>query len=251
MDTYLWPVSMNLSFVLFSAEHICTLIIIAILGVCPFLFQKQLRQALFARRTLRYFFAAILLLGEAGYQIWTLSIGTWSVKSSLPLEVSDLAALLTAVMLLTKRWPLFSILYFAGIGGAVQALLTPDLGRTTFPHFHYIQFFATHGTTVIACLFMIVAERFTPTYRSLWVAFGVTNLYGVMIFFFDRLIGANYLYLMHKPSISVLNFLGSWPWYLLWTEVLAIVEFHILYSPFYLWKKREKAKEERRKSWGK
>lgn len=222
MAAYLCPQTIDIA--LFSLEHISTLLIIMTLGVCLFLFRKQLRQTFFTR----YFLAGVLLIGELGYQIGVLTAGRWSVKSSLPLEVSDLAALLAAVMLLTRSRSLVAILYFVGIGGAVQALVTPDLG-VSFPHWHFVQFFATHGATVLACLYMVAAERVRPAYRTLWFAAGWLNLYGVLIFVVDRLIGANYLYLMRKPDISVLNFLGPWPWYLLWVEALMLVEFHLLY----------------------
>ncbi|MCO7175842.1 TIGR02206 family membrane protein [Sporolactobacillus kofuensis] len=230
MAVYLWP--QTISFVLFSTQHLWTLLVITLLGVCLFLFRKPIRQALFLRLSVRFGLAAVLLIGELVYQIVTIRSGQWSANYALPLEVSDLAALLSIVMLLSKKWWLFAILYFAGIGSAVQALITPDLGGVSFPHIRYIQFFATHGATVLACLFMIAVERYRPTYRSLWWAAGCLNLYGALIFCFDWWIGANYLYLMHKPNLSILNWLGPWPWYLLWIEVLMVAEFHFLYWPF-------------------
>jgi hypothetical integral membrane protein (TIGR02206 family) len=205
---------------LFSVEHISTLLVIMTLGVCLFLF----RQTLFTR----YFLAGVLLIGELGYQVGMLVAGKWSAQSSLPLQASDVAALLAAVMLLTRSRSLAAILYFAGIGSAVQALVTPDLGAS-FPQLHFLQFFATHGATVLACLYMIAVERVRPAYRSLWFAAGWLNLYAALIFVVNRMIGANYLYLMRKPDVSVLNWLGPWPWYLLWVEVLMLVEFHLIY----------------------
>lgn len=218
MSEYLYP--QLFGFALFSVEHISTLLVITTLAVCLFLF----RQTFFTR----YILAAVLLIGEAGYQIGTLIAGTWSVRASLPLQVSDVSALLAAVMLLTRSRRLFAILYFVAIGSAVQALVTPDLGAS-FPQLHFLQFFATHGATVLACLYMVAVERARPSYRSLWWAVLWLNGYAAVIFVVNRLLDANYLYLMKKPGVSVLNWLGPWPWYLLWVEVLVLVEFHVLY----------------------
>ncbi|MCO7127115.1 TIGR02206 family membrane protein [Sporolactobacillus shoreicorticis] len=251
MSEYLYP--QIAGFTLFSVEHISTLLVIMTLGVCLFLFRQTLfikketkkfrrKRAKIApepRNLTRYVLAAVLLIGEAGYQIGTLIAGDWSARASLPLEVSDVSALLAALMLLTRSRRLFAILYFVGIGSAVQALVTPDLS-VSFPHWHYVQFFATHGATVLACLYMIAVERTRPAYHSLWWSALWLNGYTAIMFCVNRFLDANYLYLMKKPRVSVLNWLGPWPRYLLWVEVLMLIEFHLLY-----WFVR------RRKSWKK
>ncbi|WP_262392612.1 hypothetical protein [Sporolactobacillus inulinus] len=55
----------------FSMEHLSTLYIILLLEVGLILF----RQASFARSKLRFWLAAILIIGETGYQIGTALVG--------------------------------------------------------------------------------------------------------------------------------------------------------------------------------
>lgn len=208
----------------FSIEHLSTLYIILLFEVCLILF----RQTSFARNKLRFWLATILLLGEGGYQIGIALVGKWTLRNSLPLEASDVAALLAAVALLTRSRSLAAILYFVGIASAVQALVTPDL-YASFPDLRYIQFFATHGATVLACTYPIAVAGIRPTYRALWLAVGWLNAYAVLMFVVNRLLTANYMYLIHKPKLSVLNLFGTWPWYLLWAELVMLIEFHILY----------------------
>ncbi|MCL1631194.1 TIGR02206 family membrane protein [Sporolactobacillus sp. CPB3-1] len=222
------------SFAQFSPEHLSTLVLIATLGVCLFLF----RQTLFMHPFFRYLLAIILITGEVGYQIGMIAAGKWSLRGALPLQVSDMAALIAAMMLLTRSRKIAEVLYFIGIGSAVHALVTPDLGTAPL---HILQFFATHGATVLACLYMVAAERVHPPYRVLWLSALIVTLYGVLIFAVDRFLEANYLYLMHKPAVSVLNWLGPWPWYLIWVEVMMLGEFHLLY-----WLIRRKTDEPRR-----
>lgn len=208
----------------FSMEHLSTLYIILLLGVGLILF----RQTSFARSKLRFWLAAILIIGETGYQIGTSLVGKWTLRNSLPLEVSDLSALLTAITLLTRKRPLAAILYFVGISSALQALLTPDL-NASFPDLRYIQFFATHGATVLGCTYLIAVAGIRPTYRALWFAAAWLNGYAVLMFIVNRLLNANYMYLMHKPKLSALNLFGPWPWYLIWAELAMLIEFHLLY----------------------
>ncbi|HZC53008.1 MAG TPA: hypothetical protein VE441_10970, partial [Mycobacterium sp.] len=58
---------------------------------------------------------------------------------------------------------------------------------------------------------------------------GYTALVGV----FDRLTGANYMYLDHIPRrTSLLSVLGPWPWYIAGAAAVAVVLFGILDLPF-------------------
>lgn len=228
------------SFQLFSLQHVLTLVLIGLIGIAIFMFRRCLRRFGW-ERAIRYLFACLLLASEISLQSWYISFHAWSLKSSLPLELSDMAVLLSAIMLFSKSRPLFKFLYFAGLGSSIQAILTPDFGNYSFPHFRFIEFFTAHGLVVLSCLFMIAIEKYRVTLRSLWATFLIINIYGAGIFVFNRWVGANYLYIMRKPKISsLMNYLGPWPWYLLSLEGLVIVIFYVLYAPFWI---TEKAKE--------
>ncbi|MGG3575208.1 TIGR02206 family membrane protein [Bacillus gobiensis] len=229
---------------LFSAEHLCTLLIIVLLAVCLFIFRRFLA----VNRRIRIFcysLAALLIISDISYHVWAIFYDVWSLRESLPLELSDLAVLLTIVMLLTRSVSLFQFLYFAGIGSSIQAMLTPDLGIYSFPHFRFFEFYVSHGGVFLACLFMVAVEKYRPTFFSLWMTLIIVNVYGACVFFINRILNSNYLYIMKKPeSASILDFLGPWPWYLLSVEGVMIISFLLLYSPFWF---REKIRREGRK----
>jgi len=188
---------------------------------------------------IRYVLFILLAVSQISYHIWLLCHHAWSLKTALPLQLSDLSVYLAMLMVMTKSKKLFAFLYFAGLGSAVQAMTTPDLGAYSFPHFRYIVFFVSHGCVFLTCLFMAAAERYRPSARGLWVSVLIVNLYGACVFFIDRVLNANYLYLMKKPkTASLLNVFGPWPWYLLSMEAAVILSFFILYIPFWLLRKR-------------
>lgn len=225
----------NDPFQLFSLEHLMTLLIIAILAICIFVFHKKLR---LRARMISYWFAAILLVSELSLHVWYIAFHQWSLRQALPLELSDMAVILTIVMLYTKNAALFRFLYFVGIASSIQAMLTPDLKYYSFPHFRYIEFFISHGGVFLAVLFMAGVIRYEPTFRSLWETVVIIDIYGAMVYFLDRLIHANYLFLINKPeAASLLKYLGPWPWYILLAEVVMMLSFLILYSPYWImWK---------------
>jgi len=55
------------------------------------------------------------------------------------------------------------------------------------------------------------------------------NLYGLTALSLDLAFGWNYGYLLYKPSQpSLFDFLGSWPWYLVSIEAIALANFCFL-----------------------
>ncbi|GAA0342851.1 hypothetical protein GCM10008967_36630 [Bacillus carboniphilus] len=130
---------------------------------------------------------------------------------------------------------MFEFTYFAGVGSALQAMLTPDISSYTFPHFRYVHFFISHGGIVVANLFFVIVERYLPSFQSLWRAYIYLNLYTFFIFFLNLLLEGNYMYISQKPfNPSLIDYLGPWPWYIIPLEVITLLTFFILYLPFWL-----------------
>lgn len=222
------------AFGIFSPEHLITLAVIFCVCILLYVGRKRFEEP-GKRNFFRFFGAGFLFVSYMVQQFWFFSQNAWSLKSSLPLQLSDLVVILAIIMLLTKSFKLFQFMYFAGIGSSVQAILTPDLGAYSFPHFQYLEFFIFHGGTLIACLFMLWIYRFEPYQKSLWITSLIINVYGAMIFFFDKKLHANYLYLMKKTeNHSLLDFLGDWPWYIFTMDAAMLLIFYILYSPIWI-----------------
>ncbi|KEZ50455.1 TIGR02206 family membrane protein [Metabacillus indicus] len=219
-------------FILFSAEHIWTIVIIAVIIVGMMLLKKSWMPY---QHPIRLALAAVLFLALITHQMWLLTEHAWSAASALPLHLSDLSVILAFIMLLNGSEKLFQFLYFAGIASSVQALLTPDLSTYHFPHFQYIVFFISHGTVILAVVVMLMAFSYRVTFRTVWKSVLIVNLYAVIIFAVNKWLGSNYMFLMKKPEgMSLLNVLGKWPWYLIWAELIMIVSFLLL---FWVYKK--------------
>jgi len=55
----------------------------------------------------------------------------------------------------------------------------------------------------------------------------------LVVFGLNMLLGSNYMYLAHKPATaSAIDFLGPWPLYLLWLELIALALFLLMALPF-------------------
>lgn len=177
---------------------------------------------------------AILLLGqELSLNIWHLSIGDWDAGSTLPFHLCGMGIVLGAFLLINRNSLLYELVYFWGLGGAIQALLTPDIGIYGYPHYRFFQFFFSHGILIFASLYMTWIGGMRPTHRSIWKVMGITNIYMVFIAGFNYLTDGNYLFICHKPvNGSLIDVLGPWPWYILSLEVVAVISFYVYYAPF-------------------
>lgn len=220
------------AFVFFSPPHLIALGVLFILYFCLWYFRAWFKSSQIDFRT-RWIIASLLLLQELSLSIWRLSMGTWSAGESLPLHLCGLAIVLGAFLMINRSQLLYELVYFWGLGGAIQALLTPDIGQYGYPHYRFFQFFVSHGTLIFASLYMTWIGGLRPTHKSIWKVFGFTNIYLVIMAGFNSLVDGNYLFICHKPvNGSIMDAMGPWPWYILVLEGVAVVSFYIYYAPF-------------------
>ncbi|WP_226669555.1 TIGR02206 family membrane protein [Metabacillus litoralis] len=230
----------NNEFTLFSVEHILTLFIFILLGVSIFIFRHVLRKERY-NFVVRLSFFITMIISELSLHIWLYWYDSWTYQHSLPLHLSSITLLLSAIMLLTKRYSLFEFTYFAGIGSALQAMITPDISHYTFPHYRYVHFFIAHGITILANLFMVIVNGFYPKFISIWKAFLWLNAYAILIFLINLLVDGNYMYVSYKPiNPTMIDYFGPWPWYIIPLEFVAIGTFLLLYLPFVFIKLKRK-----------
>jgi hypothetical integral membrane protein (TIGR02206 family) len=158
-------------------------------------------------------------------------VGTW--QEMLPMQMCDWGMVVVIVAMWTgnQRW--FEVAYFWGIGGTLQAVLTPNL-RFGFPDWRFISFFTSHCGIIIGVVFLMLTRRYRPHPMSIVRVFLWSEFYFVVTFITDKLTGVNYGFLLHKPeAFSILSFLSdSHLLYLLQMHGLALLFFLGLYAPF-------------------
>ncbi|MBD2864857.1 YwaF family protein [Paenibacillus oceani] len=220
-------------FAAYSASHLGALAVLVVLLLMLYGLRRWFRYGNRSRYG-RYALAGVLALSEISLNVWYVTEDVYSVKDTLPLELCSITLYLCVFMLLFNSRVLFGIAYFTGIGGAMQALLTPVL-YYDYPHFRFLEFFAAHIAILLAVFYMVWVERFWPTFRSVLLAMGFLNVLLPVILFVNAVTGGNYMFLSGKPETpSLLDWLGPYPWYLLSLEAAAFFLFLVLYVPFAL-----------------
>ncbi len=226
-------------FVAYSTSHWVVLLIFVFLTAALFIWRKGLREG-GGSRWVRYGLAGVLGLSELSLNLWYVWQNMYDVKDSLPLELCSLSLYMCFFMLLTRSYWLFQIVYFTGIGGAMQAMLTPAVGYA-FPHYRFLEFFAAHIAIILSVLYMVWVEKYRPTWKSIPITMGFLNVMLVIDLGVNKWTGGNYMFLAGKPDTpSLLDVLGPYPWYLLSLEGTAIVLFVLMYLPFAISDRRRK-----------
>jgi hypothetical integral membrane protein (TIGR02206 family) len=218
-------------FNLFGPGHVLSLVLIAALALAL----TRLRGASeAARRRARLGLALSMAAGELSWHWWTLAFtGGWTLDRMLPLHMCTALAWLGMYTLLSLNPISYEFVYFLGIGGALQAVLTPDAAQYGLPHFRAVQTMVSHGLLIVCALYLTIVEGLRPTWRSIPRVIVGTLVYMLFVSVVNVAVGGDYMFTLRKPpTASVLDSLGPWPWYLLPMIGLGILNCVLLYLPF-------------------
>jgi len=227
-------------FEIFSLYHLVTQAVFLLISILIYVYRTPLSNH---EKIVRYTMFTLLFGLEALYHIWLFKGGVWDLSFTLPLQLCSISLLLCCVLLLTNSKVLFQIVYFLGIAGAMQALITPEL-FLGFPHFRFIQFFLTHMLIIWVALFYVFVQKYKPTWRGLLQAFLFLNVAAGVAYIANKLTLGNYMFLAQKPTnASLLDYLGPYPYYILSLEGIAFTLFVMMFIPFWL-RERMKMRQE-------
>jgi hypothetical integral membrane protein (TIGR02206 family) len=238
-DSYTDPDAFMEGALLFSPSHIISLCIALSLIIILY----TLRYRPWIKTFGKWLIIVSLAASEIWLNFWYYSTGMWDIRYTLPFQLCSISLYLCIWMLLTKqKWP-FEVVYFLGLGGAMQALLTPELFYD-FPHFRFLHFFVAHTAIILAVFYMIWLEKKSITLKSLGKSFGALQVIAIVVFFINKATGGNYMFLAQKPTnASIIDLLGPYPLYILSLELVVLFLFLMLYLPFLIGGKLRKKKE--------
>ena len=161
----------------------------------------------------------------------------------LPIHMCSLSGFFIGIFLLTNRRLFFEVAFFWGIGGGINALITPDV-TMTFPDPKYVLFFLGHGLLMVNIGYACIALSNRPTFHS--VKNGIFFSLGALpfIYIINLLLGppANYWYLGAKPTEgqSIMDFFPDPPLHIPLLVIIGAILFLLIYSPYWVYDKLKK-----------
>ncbi|MFN0076859.1 MAG: TIGR02206 family membrane protein [Prosthecobacter sp.] len=211
----------------FGTSHQVVLVLTAVLlGLMLVIARTRFANA--AEKTL----GTVLLLLYPGTLAGHAWVGSLNAQTLLPLQYCDIACLAGGIALWTRRQFFCEIVYFFGLAGTSQGLITPAL-IYDFPDPRFLAFFVLHSGVTIAAVYVVTGMRHRPApgavlrmmlFSVSWYA--VTAVVNVAL-------GTNYAFQCAKPVTATLfDQLHPWPWYNFETIGLGVVFYSVLYLPF-------------------
>lgn len=220
---------MSNRFILFGFEHflaIGTGIGIGIFILLLAFFMDRRGRIIFLR------FLSLLVFGiKVGEILYKYYYNGETYIQLLPLHLCSLALILAIITSFVGSSFTFQPLYFWGIG-AVFAIATPELNYGLKDPVS-LSFFITHFFIILSIIYSMIYLRLRPSKAGVISSFFVINLAALGIFFINKELGTNYLYINRLPNTStLLDVLGIWPYYIISVELVYLVLSFILYYPF-------------------
>lgn len=164
--------------------------------------------------------------------IFRLVTHTYDVLTDLPFFLCDFVVIILPFVIWKQQRKWIGILYFWVVAGTLQALLTPEL-EEGFPEFEFFRYFIMHGGIVTAVIYYIVVFKVKIGWKDFWNAVLYVQFYLITVHIVNILLKSNYSYTISKPtSQTILDFMGAWPWYILFGELVMVALFLLLLIPF-------------------
>ena len=216
---------------MFSTEHFYAIAILILSLMCLYIFKKNLTNKKLFERIL----AISLLTMEIAYHIVLILSNDWTLSESLPIHLCSFSLFFSIVTLWTGNTRFYPFIFYAGVSGAIQAVLTPST-TVNYPHFLFIQFFYIHIGIIFTGFYILWVKGYKPTFKGIIHTLILLNILALFAFIVNTFVEGNYMFLNEKPfNGSLLDFLGPFPWYILSLEVVAFILFVAQWLVFRKW----------------
>ena len=234
-------------FVTFSTQHIITMLVMTVImaGTLILVSRKKSDKTY---RNLAYLTWGLIIFCDYVIRIYIIMKGSYRASYDVPFHMCDISGFLMPLLLFSKpgkfRDNLYNLMFIWGIGGALMAIVTPEMGGYAFPSYYFFNFFIKHGALVFGVLLITFMKGMRPKFKLLLPIMVISNvliaiIYGInhLMMLFPPYEVGNYLFISYPPTGGsaidmMVKILGPSPWYIIGFNVLGIIVFSMLWFPF-------------------
>lgn len=169
----------------------------------------------------------VALLGsELTVLLWPVEIHAWSVATTLPLQLSDIATLVAVVSLVAPRLRrVRELAYLWSVPAGLLGLAFPAIGASA-PSPLFYAFYVDHGTLLFYGMLLGFDRGLHLTGGSALRAMMATVLWGLVAGVANLATGGDYMFVRRPPPTwSPLLLMGPWPWYVFSAAGVAAITF--------------------------
>lgn len=153
--------------------------------------------------------------------------------STLPLSFYTLSCIVCLILTFTKNKKLYSLALYSGVIGGMVNMLFDQVGYS-YQYFRYYQFMISNGLMIIIPLYFLIVHDFVPNFKQLWKSLVIMQVVILFILLFNHQFDTKYMLLTFGENRayenSFISYLGDWPWYLIWVELIVIALIFLIYG---------------------
>jgi hypothetical integral membrane protein (TIGR02206 family) len=188
-------------------------------------------------------FALLLAAFTIPLQVRQWLPANFEIRTSIPLQICDLAWMVAVYALWTRGRRTSALLYYWALTLSTQAVVTPTLGKD-FPSPDFVMYWGMHLMTIWAALYVTFGLGVRPDWRCFRFAVLCTAVWVAVAMTFNALTGTNYGYLARKPDVSTpLDYFGPWPLYVVVLVAVVLGGWALITWPWVAADRRAAARE--------
>ena len=164
--------------------------------------------------------------------LFLIFLGKWELSKEIPVHLCSISGLICCFIMFIpekKRQFLFEFLFYCGIIGGIQAILTPLVDDYGGYKFFYIQFFFKHAMIIAFPIYLRNQLGMKLTKFSWIKTWIVLNILMFLLIPLNNLLGSNYMYVNSPPAVDNPLVIGEWPTYLYWWELFVLILILVVY----------------------
>ena len=217
-------------FIRWSSEHITALVITIALAALVLYLGTKLKER--GRIVICRILAGIIALQFLSEYVWRAfsdAYGSW--EYNLPLHFCSFMSIFAFIALWWRWRPACTLVYFGVLVGSIQGLITPAMANG-YPSLAFYVFFIAHGLLLIVALAIPALTGWRARGYDDVKALLLMDAYVLLIIPINLWLDTNYGYTQGVPIRgTLLDYLGSAPWYYLWAQLPVLAVFRLLMLP--------------------
>lgn len=217
-------------FIRWSSEHITALVITIALAALVLYLGTKLKER--GRIIICRILAGIIALQFLSEYVWRAfsdAYGSW--EYNLPLHFCSFMSIFAFIALWWRWRPACTLVYFGVLVGSIQGLITPAMANG-YPSLAFYVFFIAHGLLLIVALAIPALTGWRARGYDDVKALLLMDAYVLLIIPINLWLDTNYGYTQGVPIRgTLLDYLGSAPWYYLWAQLPVLAVFRLLMLP--------------------
>ena len=217
-------------FIRWSSEHIYALVITIVIAALLLFFGSKCKEK--ARHCICRILACVVALQFISEFTWRAvsdAYGSW--EYNLPLHFCSFMSIFAFIALWWRWRPACTLVYFGVLVGSIQGLITPAMANG-YPSMAFFVFSIAHGLLLIVALAIPVLIGWRARGYDDVKALLLMDTYVLCIIPVNLWLNTNYGYTQGVPvEGTLLDYLGTAPWYYLWAQLPVLAVFRLLMLP--------------------